>query len=136
MKLLLYTLYKGIKGSQVWAHYYGSLEELRPELTKRDIVIHSETEIGDGTAIENNVWIGSHNTIGNGVIFREGSIVGDYVIIGEMTRIGKNAIVEDLTVIGRCCDIGENRIVKTKWIVPPNTNLLGNPAAKNKKRGK
>ena len=87
--------------------------------------VNTLTEIGFGTNIKNNCYLGHHGKIGKFVTINPGVTVSGMVEIGNNTIIGAGAVIRDHAKIGDNCTIGMgSSVVKD---IPNNSIAYGNP---------
>lgn len=95
-------------------HEYTDIQNLQPELSKANIHIGTQCEIGDELRIGRDTRIGNGVTIGKFCTIDDGCTIGTTCRIDHNTFIGYDCVLADIVKIGqRCvvlskCNIGFN----------------------------
>src|SRR4029079_10670783 len=88
-----------------------------------DRVALGVTSIGDGTKIDNMVYLGHNCRIGRHVVvaaqtgFSGGVVVEDYAVVGGQVGVGDKARIESRAVIGSGAGILSSKIVRSGQVM-------------------
>jgi len=87
---------------------------------------YRDTEIGEGTKIDNLVHIGHNAIIGKHCLIVAGSVIGGSAEIGDFCFIGMNSSIKDHVKIGNHVTVGAGSVVING--IPDYDIVVGNPA--------
>lgn len=84
------TLFLWVKGKGWRSFRYESIDDIRPELEKRNIIISSDNvQLGNNVHIGDRVVLGSNVTIGDDIVIGNDSTINDNIIISVNTSYNR-----------------------------------------------
>ena len=122
------------------AHVFDSADVIGDVVLGHDVYVgpgarirgdYGRIEIGDGTAVEDNVVIHARpdqkTRIGKSVTLGHGCIVHNCTI-GDFCVVGMGAVVSDWAELGEWAVVGEGAVVRNKQVLEPGDVAVGVPA--------
>ena len=92
--------------------------------TTIDRGVLSDTQIGPGTMMDNQVHIGHNSKIGKNVLIASGATIGGSVTIGDGAWVGLNATIAQGVTIGKGAIVGMAANVRKD--IPSGVTVVGN----------